>query len=67
MATVEQSDDFRASLKNTILDEAPDGILVVDQDNRIISVNRRFFLVWGLSLPACPLDDLQHISDAPIL
>jgi two-component system, sensor histidine kinase and response regulator len=64
--TPHQGKDFRASVQQAILDETPDGILVVDRDNRIVSVNERFFEVWQIPRPAGPLDALLNSSDAPI-
>jgi len=61
------SNEFRASLHKAILDESPDGILVVDRDDRIVSINERFFDVWQIDKPAAPLDELLNASDAPIL
>jgi len=61
-----QGKDFRASVQQAILDETPDGILVVDSDNRIVSINERFFEIWQTPRPAGPLDALLNTSDAPI-
>ncbi|NTV70432.1 MAG: response regulator [Azonexaceae bacterium] len=62
-----QSDSFRATLQNAILNEAPDGILVVTRENTVASVNERFFTVWDIPCPASPLEALIGSSDTPIL
>jgi PAS domain S-box-containing protein len=62
-----QRDAFRATLHDAIMNAAPDGILVVDPDSRIVSVNERFFTVWGLPRPAGPLDDLIGRPNAILL
>jgi PAS domain-containing protein len=41
-------EEFRASLHKAILDEAPDGILVVDGNGFVVSVNRPFFGIWNI-------------------
>ena len=43
-------DDLRStlSLLNATLDSTADGILVVDLDGRISSVNRRFAQMWDM-------------------
>lgn len=38
----------QAALLRSLSESGPDGVLVVDQDAHILSVNRRFFEVWGL-------------------
>jgi diguanylate cyclase (GGDEF)-like protein/PAS domain S-box-containing protein len=40
---------FANMLLNTEMEASPDGILVVDADRKIISVNLRFMTMWGLS------------------
>ena len=62
-----RSKEFRASLHKAILDESPDGILVVDHDGHIVSVNKRFFEVWRIDLPDYPLDTQAKVSDDPFL
>ncbi|WP_310492178.1 PAS domain-containing hybrid sensor histidine kinase/response regulator [Dechloromonas sp.] len=62
-----QSESFRATLHSAILNEAPDGILVVTQENTVASVNERFFSVWNIPCPASPLDALIGTSDTLIL
>jgi PAS domain S-box-containing protein len=68
MGTVSQyGDEFRASLQNAILNEAPDGILVIDQNSCIASVNERFFTVWNLARPPGLLDDIVGTSHVPFM
>ncbi len=40
---------FLATLHRTAMESSPDGILVVDAESRIISFNRRFVEMWGLT------------------
>lgn len=61
------SESFRATLQSAILNEAPDGILVVTRGNTVASVNERFFAVWDMPCPASPLETLIGTSDSPIL
>ena len=67
MDTGKLSDAFHASLQRAIVDESPNGILVVNQDNAVVSVNERFFSVWGLPIPASPLDSLLLTPDSNLL
>jgi len=68
MGTVSQyGDEFRASLQNAILNEAPDGILVIDQNSCIASVNERFFTVWNIARPSGLLDDIVGTSHVPFM
>ena len=68
MGTVSQyGDEFRASLQNAILNEAPDGILVVDQNSCIASVNERFFIVWNITRPTGALENILGTSHTPFL
>jgi two-component system, sensor histidine kinase and response regulator len=67
MVLPQHSDELSISLQRAILDGSPDGILVVDQDNRIISVNKRFFAVWNIPQPEHSLDELVLTSSAPFL
>ena len=60
-------DEFRASLQNAILNGAPDGILVVDENACVVSVNERFFTVWQIPRPAGPLEDILDLPDDPFL
>ena len=62
-----QSDEFRASLQEAILNQAPDGILVVDQHDCIASVNRRFLEIWRIPVPESGLDSLIGKPDAPAI
>lgn len=58
MDTGKLSDAFHASLQRVIVDESPDGILVINQDDEIVSINEQFFVVWGMPKPTYSLDDL---------
>ena len=62
-----QSDEFRASLQEAILNQAPDGILVVDQHDCIASVNRRFLEIWRIPVPVSGLDSLIGTPDKELL
>jgi len=62
-----RSDEFRASLHKAILNEAPDGILVVDSNGNVVSVNERFFSVWQIPRPAGLLEDILDLPDDPFL
>ncbi len=53
---------FANTLLSTELETSPDGILVVDAANRIISFNRRFADMWNVSL-----DLIAKGDDAPVL
>jgi PAS domain S-box-containing protein len=61
------SESFRAILHSAILNEAPDGILVVTQDGKLASVNEQFFRVWDIPSPASPLESLIGTPDATLL
>lgn len=65
--TLPPSDDFRATLQAAILNEAPEGILVVDQAGYIASVNARFFSLWHLPEPAAGAMSLVGTLDAVLL
>ena len=58
----EEKLQFANTLLTTQMETSPDGILVVDADARIISFNRRFADMWGVSL-----DLLEAKDDAPVL
>ena len=55
-------DDFQDSLQTAILDEAPDGILVVNQQHEIVSVNRRFFDIWRMDMPRCAAGEPTRLT-----
>lgn len=59
--------EFTDSLLLAINEASPDGILVVDHLNEIISVNSRFFTVWGITYDASDLGVTPVDSDTPIL
>lgn len=67
MSVETPSVSFPAALHGAILNEAPDGILVVTAANTIASINERFFAVWNIPRPASPLEALIGTSDTPIL
>ncbi|WP_346286211.1 response regulator [Zoogloea sp.] len=54
-------------MHKAILDEAPDGILVVNENDRVVSVNERFFSIWQITRPAGSLEDLVNQPDDPFL
>ncbi len=60
-------EEFRTSLHKAILDEAPDGILVVDGKGFVVSVNEPFFGIWNIPQPPGELDALIDLSDDPLL
>lgn len=64
MSFVRQDDPLRSLVYQAILDEASDGILVVDHDDCIIAVNERFFTLWEIPRPAQPLAELVSQPDA---
>lgn len=39
---------YQSTLMNAYLDESPDGIVVIDANNRIKTWNRRFLEIWGI-------------------
>ncbi|HVO32911.1 MAG TPA: PAS domain S-box protein, partial [Elusimicrobiota bacterium] len=53
---------FRNVLLSTQSESSPDGILVVDAENRIAMRNQRFIQMWNV-----PADLAQSMSDDPIL
>ncbi len=67
MARMQYDEAFRISLRKAILDQAPDGILVVDQDKRIVSVNSQFFEIWQLDWPTTHTVEGELLSDLELL
>ncbi|HZX32146.1 MAG TPA: response regulator [Rhodocyclaceae bacterium] len=61
------ANQFHASLQEAIVNESPDGILVVDRDDNIVSVNARFFTVWSIPQPLPGADGLHPLRDTPML
>ena len=59
--------DLQASLQRAILNGVPDGILVVDRDRRLVSVNERFFSVWGIPRPEEALASLYGSAEASLI
>ncbi len=53
---------FANTLLATQMETSPDGILVVDANARILSMNRRFAEIWSL-----PADLTRDGADAPVL
>ncbi|MEO8660396.1 MAG: EAL domain-containing protein [Bryobacteraceae bacterium] len=53
---------FANSLQSAELEASPDGIMVVDADDRIISYNQRFATMWGV-----PPQGLATGDHAPVL
>ena len=62
LKSAEEKLQFANTLLTTQMETSPDGILVVDANARIISFNRRFADMWGISL-----DLLEAKDDAPVL
>lgn len=62
LKSAEEKLQFANTLLTTQMETSPDGILVVDANARIISFNRRFADMWGVSL-----DLLEAKDDAPVL
>ena len=60
--------EFTNSLIRAIYEVSPDGILVVDEKNVIVSHNKRFLEVWRLPQGAYGVSDtLSGTPDQPIL
>ena len=47
---LEQNTRYQSALLSAYLEESPDGILVVDADNRMRTWNQRFLEIWNLPL-----------------
>ncbi|MGE5489879.1 MAG: response regulator [Actinomycetota bacterium] len=58
---------FHASLQEAIVNESPDGILVVDRNGDIISVNDRFFAIWSIPRTVAATGSHLPVCEAPIL
>src|SRR6202049_4424995 len=60
---------FQHSLLLAIHDESPDGILVVDDKNTVVSYNRRFIDMWHIDLRVIHPDqsDTAFKADRPLL
>jgi PAS domain S-box-containing protein len=67
MSADQLSEAFRSSLHSAILGEAPDGILVVDDQDKIVSINERFFTVWNIPRPSGSLDALIGTPEGAVL
>jgi PAS domain S-box-containing protein len=57
----------QALLQRAILDGMPDGILAVDPERRVVSVNERFFTVWGIPQPVGALDALSGTPETALV
>lgn len=65
-----ENPDFQRSLITAIHEASPDGILVVDSRDIIVSHNRRLFEVLGMSpaeLPGAAAGSLVGLPDGPLL
>jgi diguanylate cyclase (GGDEF)-like protein len=70
LLTRSEDREFQHSLINAIHGASPDGILVVDAKENVVSYNQRFVDVWKLSLLENPHGRLQHnvfLADKQIL
>jgi len=67
MTRMHYDEEFRISLRKAILDQAPDGILVVDQNKRIVTVNEQFFQIWRIDWPHAHTAEGELISDLELL
>jgi diguanylate cyclase (GGDEF)-like protein/PAS domain S-box-containing protein len=65
----EQSREFHNSLVRAIHEVSLAGILVVNEDGNVVSINKRFAEVWGITTPEMPvsLHDRVVTSDEQIL
>src|SRR5438105_4070379 len=64
-----ENQEFDRSLVRGILESSPDGILVVDEHDVIVLVNRRFFEVWNIPVDISPSEagSIIGTSDKPVL
>jgi diguanylate cyclase (GGDEF)-like protein len=63
-------DEFRFALIRAILEASPDGILVVDDRNQIVTHNRRMLEVWNISddeLPGARAGSAEGLADHHLL
>src|SRR5262245_425534 len=64
------NDEFQVALIRAILEACPDGILVVDDHDRIVSHNQRFFEVWDIcrdDIPGTRHGSAEGIDDQHVL
>ncbi|MEP6884804.1 MAG: EAL domain-containing protein [Gammaproteobacteria bacterium] len=55
---------FANSLQSAELEASPDGIMVIDADDHIISYNRRFATMWEVPLPGLETGDHARVLAA---
>ncbi len=58
---------FELCLIKAIHEASPDGILVVNEEERVISYNRRFFEVFRMAPGELPIEDGERLTDIPLL
>ena len=65
----EQSREFHNSLVRAIHEVSLAGILVVNEDGNVVSINKRFAEVWGVATPEMPISvhDRVVASDEQLL
>ncbi len=59
---VEQTRQFELSLLRSIQDETREGILVINEAGIVVSHNRRFVEIWGISVPNAP----EQLADSVV-
>ncbi len=57
---------FQTALIAAQFQISPDGILVVGADDQILSANRRFAEMWGVSAEALATDSIQAVREAAL-
>lgn len=65
-----KDNEFQVALIRAILEACPDGILVVDEHNRIVSHNQRFLEVWdicGAEVPGTNRGSAEGVDDRHVL
>jgi len=60
--TADEALSFNLAILDLQLERSPDGILVVNTDNKVISFNQRFKVIWGI-----PEELLEAGYDPPLL
>ena len=46
--TVEESEKFNSSVMRALNEASPDGILVIDEQGMVVSLNHKFLEIWGI-------------------